>query len=86
MSHMISVRLSDRQIDALDRVVAEGRVTTRTEAVRRLLDEFTKQVEHEALAEEFRAAYATPPSRDEVSLQEFMDAAAADLLAQGDEV
>jgi len=81
MSKMISVRLSDRQVAALDSVVKDGRYATRTEAVRRLLDEFTKQVEQAVLAREFRAAYATAPTEDEQAMHEFMDAAAEALLA-----
>ena len=80
MSRMISVRISDRQVKALDRVVGQGRAGTRTEAVRHLLDEFTTRIEREALTEEFRNAYATPPTADERSIDALMDAAAEDFL------
>lgn len=83
MSRMISLRLADEQIKALDRAVGEGRFSTRTQAVRVLVADFAREERRRALAERFREAYSTPPSADEADLHEFLSEAARHHLGAG---
>jgi Arc/MetJ-type ribon-helix-helix transcriptional regulator len=77
---MVSVRLSEAQVRALDHAVGQGRYETRTEALRALVDRFAREERERELAERFRRAYAAAASDDERGLHAFSEAAALRLF------
>lgn len=80
MTKMISVRLSDEQVGALDRAVRSGRFSTRTAAVRALVDDMAAEERARELARQFREAYSSPPTADEKRMHDFTDEVARRLL------
>lgn len=80
MTKMISVRLSDDQVSALDRAIRGGRFPTRTAAVRALVDDLAAEEHARELSRRFREAYSAPPTADEKRMHEFADEAARRLL------
>lgn len=61
----IAVRLSERELQALDAVVAEGAFDSRAEAVRAGIRLLEHDLREARIAASYRAGYATPLTEDE---------------------
>lgn len=70
----IAVRLSEKELKALDAVVSDGRFRTRAEAVRAGIRLLGREAREERVADSYRRAYAVPLAEDEAQM---LDAAAA---------
>jgi Arc/MetJ-type ribon-helix-helix transcriptional regulator len=76
----IAVRLTDDELRALDRLVAERHFASRAAAIRAALEGVRKEQEERELAEQYRRAYAEqPPTVEEIAWGEMGGAALAEL-------
>ncbi len=60
----IAIRISDDELDLLDRVVAEGKFKSRAAAVRAGLDALARETRNQAIAASYRDAYEKKPPDD----------------------
>lgn len=76
----IAVRLSERELQELDSVVASGEYRTRAEAVRAGIRLLGREAREERILAAYRRAYsATPLTEDEAQTLDAAAALAADL-------
>lgn len=71
----IAVRLTERELQALDAAVAAGTFSSRADAVREGLRLLERELRERRIAASYRAAYAAAPPGDEDT--RVLDAAAA---------
>lgn len=57
----VAIRISEQELDFLDRIVAEGRFDSRAAAVRAGLAALAKEEQDQAIARSYREAYGQHP-------------------------
>ena len=65
MTRQIAVKLPDGLLDAVDRLVQQGHVASRSEAVRRGLAALLERARSEHLDEAFRSGFRAQPQTDQ---------------------
>ena len=64
MTIQVPVRLTDRDVAALDALVDEGRFASRSEALRVALARLVREVREGAIEEAYRRGYGEQPQED----------------------
>ena len=84
MTVQVPVRLTEKDLAALDSVVASGRFASRSEALRAGLERVLKEEREREIDEAYRRGYAAEPQEEWVGLIGLAGLAAFDRAEGGD--